>query len=367
MIDRRLIQNFDWHLVLLTFAITAMGLMTLYSALSYAGKVHGGVLTHQIYWLALGFVMMILFFSLDYQWLERFAYPAYIVGLLLLLAVLLHGKTVSGSKRWLDLGVVVAQPSELMKPLLVIALARYFSKQEKRDGYRIRELWLPAVMVALPVVMIVMEPDLGTAALLLAVSVSMVLFVGVYRRSLLVLAGSFLGSLPLLWFTMKGYQRQRILTLLDPDRDPLGAGYHIIQSKIAVGSGQFWGKGFLQGTQSQLRFIPEHHTDFIFSVLAEEWGFVGSVLLLALFLSLLLRGLNVARRSRDPFGALLALGITAIFFWHVAVNIAMVLGMLPVVGIPLPLVSYGGSSAVMTLVSIGILLNVAMRKFVFQK
>ena len=367
MIDRRLIQNFDWHLVLLTFAIIAVGLMILYSALSYGGKMHGGVLTHQIYWLGLGLVMMILFFSLDYQWLERFAYPAYTVGLLLLLAVLLHGKTVSGSTRWLDLGVVVAQPSELMKPLLVIALARYFSKQEKRGGYRIRELWLPAVMVALPVVLIVMEPDLGTAALLLAVSVSMILFVGVYRRSLLVLAGSFLGCLPLLWLTMKGYQRQRILTLLDPERDPLGAGYHIIQSKIAVGSGQFWGKGFLQGTQSQLRFIPEHHTDFIFSVLAEEWGFVGSLLLLALFLSLLLRGLNVARRSRDPFGALLGFGITAILFWHVAVNIAMVLGMLPVVGIPLPLVSYGGSSAVMTLVSIGILLNVAMRKFVFQK
>jgi len=367
MIDRRLIQNFDWLLVLLTFAIIAIGLMTLYSALSYGGKVQSLVLTRQLYWLGLGVLMMILAFSVDYQWLERFAYPAYVVGFMLLLAVLLHGKTVSGSKRWLDLGVVVAQPSELMKPLLVIALARYFSKQEARDGYKLRELGLPAILVLLPVVLIAMEPDLGTAALLLAISVSMILFVGVYHRSLLVLAGSFLGFLPLFWVMMKGYQRQRILTLLDPDRDPLGAGYHIIQSKIAVGSGQFWGKGFLKGTQSQLRFIPEHHTDFIFTVLAEEWGFVGGVLLLGLFLCLLLRGLNVARRSRDPFGALLGFGITVIFFWHVAVNIAMVLGMLPVVGIPLPLVSYGGSSAVVTLISVGILLNVAMRKFVFQK
>jgi rod shape determining protein RodA len=329
--------------------------------------VYSGVLTRQLYWLGVGFVMMILAFSVDYQWLERLAYPAYVVGLLLLLAVLLHGKTVSGSKRWLDLGVVVAQPSELMKPLLVIALARYFSKQEKRGGYRIRELALPVIMVLLPVVLIVMEPDLGTAALLLAISVSMILFVGVSPRSLMVLGVFSLGSLPLFWFMMKGYQRQRILTLLDPERDPLGSGYHIIQAKIAVGSGQFWGKGFLQGTQSQLRFIPEHHTDFIFTVLAEEWGFVGSVLVLALFLCLLLRGLNVARRSRDQFGALLGFGITAIFFWHAAVNIAMVLGMLPVVGIPLPLVSYGGSSAVVTLASVGILLNVAMRKFVFQK
>ena len=367
MIDRRLIQNFDWLLVLLSFAIIAVGLVTLYSALSYGGKVHSGVLTRQLYWLGVGFVMMILAFSVDYQWLERLAYPAYVVGLLLLLAVLLHGKTVSGSKRWLDLGVVVAQPSELMKPLLVIALARYFSKQEKRGGYRIRELALPVILVLLPVVLIVMEPDLGTAALLLAISVSMILFVGVSPRSLMVLGGVSLGSLPLFWFMMKGYQRQRILTLLNPERDPLGSGYHIIQSKIAVGSGQFWGKGFLHGTQSQLRFIPEHHTDFIFTVLAEEWGFVGSVLVLALFLCLLLRGLNVARRSRDQFGALLSFGITAIFFWHAAVNIAMVLGMLPVVGIPLPLVSYGGSSAVVTLASVGILLNVAMRKFVFQK
>jgi rod shape determining protein RodA len=183
----------------------------------------------------------------------------------------------------------------------------------------------------------------------------------------MVLGGFAFGSLPLFWFLMKGYQRQRILTLLDPGRDPLGAGYHIIQSKIAVGSGKFWGKGFLQGTQGQLRFIPEHHTDFIFTVLAEEWGFVGSMLLLTLFLCFLLRGLNVARRSRDQFGSLLAFGTTAIVFWHVVINVAMVLGMLPVVGIPLPLVSYGGSSAVVTLASVGILLNVAMRKFVFQK
>lgn len=367
MIDRRLIQNFDWLLLLLAFAIMTVGLVTLYSAIFSGGEVHSDVLKRQLYWLGIGAIVMILAFSLDYQWFERFSYPAYVIGLMLLLVVLLWGKTVSGSKRWLDLGPVVAQPSELIKPLLVIALARFFAKQEKREGYRLRELWLPALMVLLPVALIAMEPDLGTAGLLLAISVSMILFVGVSPSSLLVLATVSLGSLPLFWFLMKGYQRQRILTLLDPGRDPLGAGYHIIQAKIAVGSGQFWGKGFLKGTQSQLRFIPEHHTDFVFTVLAEEWGFVGSILLLALFLCLLLRGLNVARRSRDQFGALLGFGITAVIFWHVAINIAMVLGMMPVVGIPLPLVSYGGSSAVVTLASVGILLNVAMRKFVFQK
>jgi rod shape determining protein RodA len=367
MIDRRLIQNFDWLLLLLTAAIMTLGLVILYSALSSGSEVHSGVLTRQIYWLGLGLLVLIVVFILDYQWLERLAYPLYVVGIILLLGVLLYGKTVSGSKRWLDLGVVVAQPSELMKPLLVIALARYFAKQEKREGHRLRELGLPAFMVLLPVVLVVLEPDLGTAALLVVIAISVILFVGVRPGSLLVLAGFSLGSMPLFWFLMKEYQRQRILTLLDPDRDPLGAGYHIIQSKIAVGSGQFWGKGFLQGTQSQLRFIPEHHTDFIFSVLAEEWGFVGSILLLGLFLLVLLRGVSLARRSRDHFGALLGFGITATIFWHVAVNIAMVLGMLPVVGIPLPLVSYGGSSAVVTLASIGILLNIGMRKFVFQK
>jgi rod shape determining protein RodA len=310
---------------------------------------------------------MILAFIVDYQWFERLAYPGYAVGILLLVAVLLSGKTVSGSKRWLDLGVVVAQPSELMKPLLVMALARYFAKQEKRGGYRLRNLGIPAGMVLLPVLLILVEPDLGTAALLLIIAASMTLLVGVSANSLLLLAGFSMCSLPLFWFLMKGYQRQRILTLLDPGRDPLGAGYHIIQSKIAVGSGQFWGKGFLHGTQSHLKFIPEHHTDFIFSVLAEEWGFWGSVLFLGLLLCLILRGLGVARRSRDQFGALLAFGVTATIFWHVAVNVAMVLGMLPVVGIPLPLVSYGGSSAVVTMASIGILLNVGMRKFVFQK
>ena len=367
MIDRRLIQNFDWLLLLITIAIITAGLLILYSAISSGGKVHSGVLTRQLYWIGVGLVAMTLAFSLDYQWFERLAYPAYGVGLILLVAVLLVGRKVSGSKRWLDLGFVVAQPSELMKPLLVMALARYFSKQEKRGGYRLRDLGLPAVMVLLPVALILVEPDLGTAALLLIIAASMTLLVGVHPSSLALLAGFSLCSLPLFWSLMKGYQRQRILTLLDPSRDPLGAGYHIIQSKIAVGSGQFWGKGFLQGTQSQLKFIPEHHTDFIFSVLAEEWGFWGSVLFLGFFICLILRGFGVARRSRDHFGTLLAFGVTATIFWHVVVNIAMVLGMMPVVGIPLPLVSYGGSSAVVTMAGLGILFNVGMRKFVFQK
>jgi rod shape determining protein RodA len=366
MIDRRLIQNFDWYLLLVTCAIAGVGLLTLYSATASGGKAHPAIVLRQIYWLGLGLVVMVLAFSLDYRWWERFAYPAYLLGLLPLLAVLVLGKNVSGSKRWLDLGFVVFQPSEVMKPLLMAALARYLSQEGRDERLRLRDLWVPAIIVAVPTVLVLLEPDLGTAGLLVLIGVSVILFVGVRLSSLLILGVPALGSLPLLWMGMKGYQRQRILTLFSPDRDPLGSGYHIIQSKIAVGSGQIWGKGFMQGTQGQLRFIPEHHTDFIFSVLAEEWGFVGCLLLLGLFLCLVFRALQVARRSRDHFGTLLCVQIAAIIFWQVTVNVAMVLGMAPVVGITLPLVSYGGSSVLVTLGTIGILLNVDMRKFIFQ-
>jgi rod shape determining protein RodA len=366
MIDRRLIQNFDWYLLLVTCAIAGVGLLTLYSATTSGGKAHPAIVMRQLYWLSLGLVVMVLAFSLDYRWWERFAYPAYLVGLVPLVAVLLLGKSVSGSKRWLDLGFIAFQPSEIMKPLLMVALARYLSQEGRGESLRLRDLGVPALIIMVPAVLVLLEPDLGSAGLLVLIGASVVLFVGVRLSSLLILGGFALGCLPLLWMGMKGYQRQRILTLFSPDRDPLGSGYHIIQSKIAVGSGQIWGKGFLQGTQGQLRFIPEHHTDFIFSVLAEEWGFVGCLLLLGLFLCLLFRALQVARRSRDRFGTLLCVQIAAIIFWQVAVNVAMVLGMAPVVGITLPLVSYGGSSVLVTLGSIGILLNVHMRKFIFQ-
>lgn len=366
MIDRRLIQNFDWYLLLLTFAISTVGLLTLYSATSSGGKAHPAIVVRQMYWLGLGLVVMVLAFSVDYRWLERFAYPAYLAGLLPLLAVLVVGRSVSGSKRWLDLGFLVFQPSEIMKPLLMVALARYFSQEGRSASHRLRDLPVPVLIVMVPAVLVLLEPDLGTAGLLVLIGASVVLFVGVRLSSLLLVGGFSLGCLPLLWMNMKGYQRQRILTLINPDQDPLGSGYHIIQSKIAVGSGQIWGKGFLQGTQGQLRFIPEHHTDFIFSVLAEEWGFVGCLLLLGLFLCLLLRVLQIARRSRDRFGTLLCIQIAAIIFWQAAINVAMVLGMAPVVGITLPLVSYGGSSILVTLGCVGLLLNVHMRKFIFQ-
>ena len=221
-------------------------------------------------------------------------------------------------------------------------------------------------MTAVPAVLIIKEPDLGTALLLVVVSFSMILFAKVHWKSLALLLISAVSLAPFVWFNLKSYQQKRILTFLRPDMDPLGAGYHINQSKIAIGSGLFWGKGFLQGTQTRLHFLPEQHTDFAFSVWAEEWGFVGSVILLVLYLVLILWGINIAKSSKDKFGSVLAIGLVSIVFWQVMINVGMVTGLLPVVGIPLVLFSYGGSSLISTMAAMGLLMNISMRRFMFQ-
>jgi rod shape determining protein RodA len=276
------------------------------------------------------------------------------------------GKVTSGSQRWLSLGPISFQPSELAKIALVIVLAKFFSEKRGYRGYRLKDLWQPFLLIGAPSILILKEPDLGTAMLLVAGSLSMILFVKVSWKSLVILVGSALSLAPFVWFSLKEYQRMRILTFLRPDRDPFGAGYHINQSKIAIGSGQFWGKGFLNGTQTRLHFLPEQHTDFAFSVLAEEWGFAGSVLLLILYLFLILWGLNIAKVSKDRFGAILSVGIVAFIFWQVVINVGMVTGLLPVVGIPLLLFSYGGSSLISTMAAMGLLMNISMRRFMFQ-
>jgi rod shape determining protein RodA len=234
------------------------------------------------------------------------------------------------------------------------------------NEFRLRDLWQPFLLMALPCFLIVKEPDLGTALTIALVCFSIILFSKVKWRSLLILVFSALSAAPFIWTNMKEYQQKRILTFLSPDMDPLGAGYHINQSKIAIGSGMFWGKGFLKGTQTRLHFLPEQHTDFAFSVLAEEWGFAGSVLLLVLYLFLMLWGINIAKTSKDKFGAYIALGIVAIIFWQLVINVSMATGLLPVVGIPLVMFSYGGSSVVSTMAGMGLLMNISMRRFMFQ-
>jgi len=365
-IDRRLISHFDWPLFSLTLGLILLGILTIHSATYSITEQHAGTLaSKQLYWFMLGLVAMIVAFTMDYHHIDRLAYPLYALVLLLLLLVPLLGTAGGGSQRWLHLRLFTVQPSELAKLAIVVVLAKRLQYDEPHHGYRLRDLWAPFLLVAPPILLTLLQPDLGTAVILFLIFFSAVLIGGLRLRSLLYLAAPGIISLPIAWRFLKPYQQRRIWTFLNPELDPLGAGYHVIQSKIAIGSGKFFGKGYLQGTQNRLDFLPEQHTDFIFSVFAEEWGFLGCLVLLGLYLALILFSLEVVVRAKDRLGAVLALGMVAIIFWQVVINAAMVTGFLPVVGIPLPLFSYGGSSLVSMMVAMGLLINISMRRFTF--
>jgi len=276
----------------------------------------------------------------------------------------LIGQVGGGSRRWLRLGPVSIQPSEFVKLAMVLVCARHFSLTPPAK-LGLREALVPLVLTLVPAAAILLQPDLGSAALIVLVTLSMLILGGVQIRWLALLASPIVVLAPFLWSGLKEYQQKRILTFIDPAQDPLGSGYHVIQSKIAVGSGMLWGKGFLQGTQNHLSFLPEQHTDFIFSVFSEEWGLVGAAVLMTLYLAFLLRGAMIAARARNRFGALLVVGVLTIVFWQVVVNIGMVTGLMPIVGIPLPMFSYGGSSMLCLLLGIGLVMNVSMRRFLF--
>lgn len=365
MFDRRLIENFDWGFLAIILMIGSVGLVILYSALT-AGLESGSVhvlFKKQMIWMGTGFVIMMASLVIDYREFDKLNLFIYIICVGLLAGVLLVGDLGGGSRRWLVLGAVRVQPSELMKIALIISLASVYAPEVSQVGLGFRKLVKPAVLCLIPFALIVNQPDLGTGLLLLLIAGSITLFVKVERKVFFSLAGLGLLAASVSWFFLRDYQKSRILTFLNPDRDPLGAGYHIIQSKIAIGSGMLTGKGFLKGTQNALSFLPEQHTDFIVSVLAEEWGLVGCGILLMLYFILLFWGLNIAYNCRNVFGSILAFGITAMIFWQIFINIGMVMGLMPVVGVPLPLVSYGGSSVVTNMVGFGILLNISMRKF----
>jgi len=365
MIDRRLWSQLDARLVLLTLALMVVGIINLYSATINVPGEAVSFYQRQLFWFGIGMVLALVVFAIDYRYYEEFAYLFYLLILVTVLCVLIYGLVVGGGQRWIKLGFFYFQPSELMKIALILALARYFAQHERPEGYRLRDLVIPAIITMVPTVLIVKQPDLGTAMVLLLIFFSIVMFVKIRFRSFLIIAMVIILATPFFWAGLKDYQRTRMLTFFNPGMDPLGSGYHVIQSKIAVGSGGVWGKGYLQGTQCKLHFLPEHHTDFIFAVLGEEWGFVGSGMVLALYLALILWGLIRGVRTQDRYGAVVALGVTAMIFWHVVINVGMVLGMMPVVGLPLPFLSYGGSSAVVTLIGIGLLLNVRARRYIF--
>lgn len=366
-LDRRLILNFDWTLLLLVLILSGIGLLNIYSAgLTLTDLRQTPLHVKQFQWILLGFVAMGFAFFIDYRFLTRHAYWIYAISLVLLLIVLGGGYATRGSQRWIALGGFTFQPSELMKLTIILALTKYFDRHRINDDYRLRDLVVPFLMTLLPVLLILKQPDLGTGFIVLILFVALVCFVGLDWRSYLLAAAGGLILAPIGWFLLHDYQRGRILTFFSPERDPLGSGYHIIQSMIAIGSGGLLGKGFLQGSQTQLKFLPEQQTDFIFSVFAEEWGFLGALVLLLMFLWLIFWGIKIVMHSRDYSGALLAFGITVLIFAEVFINIGMVLGILPVVGIPLPFLSYGGSSMMVLMMSIGLLLNISVRRFILQ-
>jgi rod shape determining protein RodA len=350
----------NWGLVLLIALVSGIGIAMLYSA---GGKNWQPWAWPQLVRLAMGLGMMLALALIDVRWWLRLAYPLYVAMLALLVVVEVKGHIGMGAQRWINLGFFVLQPSELMKITLILALARYFHSLPAEDIGRIRSLIIPALMALLPIGLVLMQPNLGTALLLGGVTGALFFVAGVRKwkfAALLTVGG---GSLPILWhYYMHDYQKQRVLTFLHPEADKLGAGYNIMQSKIALGAGALLGKGFGQGTQSQLQFLPEKHTDFIFVVLAEEFGLLGTLAMLLLYGLILIYGYLIAMRCQSQFARLAAFGLTVNFFLYLCVNICMVTGLIPVVGIPLPLVSYGGTALITLLGGFGILLGLSVHR-----
>ncbi len=365
MIDRRLFTHFDWTLLGIVLIIASIGILNLYSTTS-GGEISGTPLyLKQIFWLLIGLAVMMVIAFTEYRFYSDFAYIVYMVAFFLLLVVMGYGIITSGAQRWIKIGSISFQPSEFVKISLILALAKFFQRPPAREGYSLKDLTLPFLFLLLPMGLILKQPDLGTSIILLLIFFSILIFVKIRWSTLLTIGLGGAAILPISWGFLKEYQKRRIITFFNPELDPLGAGYHLIQSKIAVGAGGIIGKGFMKGTQCKLGFLPEQQTDFIFSALGEEWGLIGSLMIIGLYFMLILWGLRIAVQSKDRFGAILSFGVVAMLFWHIFINIGMVLGMMPVVGIPLPLLSYGGSFLLSTMIGMGLLLNVSMRRYLF--
>jgi rod shape determining protein RodA len=362
-IDRRLFAHFDVVLMLLILLICTMAFFNLYSA-SFPPKGGAAPYIRQGYFFCMALCAFVFVISFDYQALHTWNYPIYGLVIILLILAETIGNTAGGAQRWIDLGFFKLQPSEPAKLMLIITLASYFSRREANDGYSIKDLVVPGILTGVPFILILLQPDLGTALMLVIIAGSMAMFVKLRFSTYVILGTLALGLSVFAWEkVLKPYQKQRIFTFLEPEKDPMGHGYQVLQSKIAVGSGGKFGKGYLEGTQGHLHFLPERHTDFAFSVWGEEWGFTGSLILIGVYFFLILWGLYVAMHAKDRFGVLLAFGVVSLIFWQAVINLCMVLGFLPVVGIPLPLFSYGGSSLMTTMIGLGILMNVRMRRF----
>ncbi|MDD3087785.1 MAG: rod shape-determining protein RodA [Candidatus Omnitrophica bacterium] len=366
-------RNSSLTILLLALLICILSVISIFSS-TYQRESESwqNIYQRQILWIVLGVALFFTVSSINYRRFWDWNYFFYISALFFLLLVLILGSVRLGAQRWLRFGWFNFQPSELVKIVMVIFLARYYSLKNadnvsllsEKFGF-FRAMALPLFFVVIPMGLIIEQPDLGTGLIILFIFISMVYLSNVKLRYILILLGSILSFMPFAWYFLRDYQKDRLMVFLNPNVDPLGAGYTVIQSKIAIGSGGFWGKGWLSGTQSQLRFLPEAHTDFIFATFSEEWGLLGGIVLLLLYYLLIRQGFLIAQRTRDHFGKLMAFGISLLLSLQVMINIAMNMGFAPIVGIPLPLMSYGGSSMFVTFIALGILANIDKRRSVF--
>jgi rod shape determining protein RodA len=366
-VNENRMSAFDWPTAIITALLSGIGLTLIYSATVPMGEAGAIFLTKQIMWVGLAVLLSAAFLLFDYSILEKWAVWIYVPIVISLIAVWALGKATAGSRRWIEIGFMRFQPSEFAKLAVVIILSKYYSSTTRKVESEILDFLKPIFLILIPVILVLIQPDLGTAVVMLLISGSVVAFAGIGKKTLIWIGGIAAVLVPVALLVgdklLLAYQKKRILTYLNPDNDPLGAGYHIIQSQIAIGSGGVFGTGFLQGTQNQLMFLPVKHTDFIFSILAEEWGFIGCLALFVLFGILFLKGLAISSKARDDFGALMAFGCTAILFWHFFVNIGLLMGLRPVVGVPLSFISYGGSSLIVSYLCVAVLISVAMRRF----
>lgn len=363
MLNRRLLKNLDFTLIFTVMAIVMTSLIIIGSA------THINTPSDDRYWYVqrqgifalMNCIVIFLMLNFDYRSLSRYANLLYGINLVMLLAVMFVGQSALGAQRWIQIGPISLQPSEFSKIIMIVALANLLDKRSGRLN-TLRDIIPVFLYVGIPFLLVMKQPDLGTALVFMAILFGMIYIAGISSRLLMMIIGAGLAFMPVFWHFLKDYQKMRLTVFIDPNVDPLGSGYHIIQSKIAIGSGMLFGKGLFGGTQSQLNFLPENHTDFIFAVIGEELGFIGAALILGLYFLLLYRGIKIAGLARDNFGTLLATGITSMFTFHVLVNVGMTAGIMPVTGIPLPLMSYGVSALTTNLLSVGILLNIYMRR-----
>jgi len=359
----RIRERFDWALFICASLVAVIGIVNLYSATSVYSGARAEQYVNQVYWLVAGGILAVFAASVDYRHFERLGYVIYIGGVVCLVLVFLLGRDIRGSARWIVVGTFQFQPSEFMKLALAIALAKFLHDDPRGEGRTMKDLVIPALLTIIPVLLILRQPDLGTAIILTLIFFSIASLMRLKLRSIGALGVLVCVFVPMAWtYGLKAYQRQRVTSFLNPEADLRGAGWQAHHARVAIGNGGIFGQGYMRGTQNQFKFLPDQYSDFPYPVFAEEWGFVGGILLLGLYGFLSVWAIRVASQSKDRFGAALSIGIGAMIFWQAIINLGMVLGLLPVVGVPLPLFSSGGSSVMTMLMGVGLLMNVSMRR-----